>query len=114
MSLTNLIPSSKYKLTLGGITKEYSTAGTYSFGAVNLVQNTDLKLSAIDSRGYESVIVSKTVVIIPWSKPTIEVDLQRKNRFEATADLNVLLSSFSSLNGKNAAYKKTKHHIMVS
>lgn len=105
---------SKYKLTLGGITKEYSTAGTYSFGAVNLVQNTDLKLSAIDSRGYESVIVSKTVVIIPWSKPTIEVDLQRKNRFEATADLNVLLSSFSSLNGKNAAYKKLTYQYYVA
>ena len=105
---------SKYKLTLGGTIKEYSTAGTYSFGAVNLVQNTDLKLSAIDSRGYESTIVSKTVAIVPWSKPTIEVDLQRRNRFDPVADLEVLLSSFSSLNGKNAKYKRLLYTYYVA
>lgn len=59
-----------YVVSVNGVAKPVTTAGTVDFGAINA--NTDLSLcvTAIDSRG-NSTPVYKTVTMIPYSEPSV-------------------------------------------
>jgi hypothetical protein len=60
-----------YVVSINGVAKPMSTAGTIEFGAINANSNLSLSVTAVDSRG-NSTPVYKTVTIIPYAEPTIE------------------------------------------
>ena len=60
-----------YSVSVNGVAKAMTAAGTVDFGAINANSNLSLAVTAIDSRG-NSTTVYKTVTVIPYSAPTIE------------------------------------------
>ena len=60
-----------YVVTVNGVAKPATTAGTIEFGAINAKSDLSLSVTAIDSRG-NSTPVYKTVTVIPYAEPTVE------------------------------------------
>lgn len=60
-----------YVVTVNGVAKPMTAAGTIEFGTINANSNLSMSVTAIDSRG-NSTTVYKTVTIIPYAEPTIE------------------------------------------
>lgn len=73
----------------------YSGSETYTtsdlsktIGAIDASQNQNLKVTAIDSRR-NSTAVSKTVNIVPYATPVLNVSATRQNNFEANTTIKV-------------------------
>lgn len=79
-----------YVATVNGVerTANWSSSATvtFSFGAVNASANTVLSVTAIDSRG-NSTTTTKTITILPYSKPSITGLATRQNSFEEATSL---------------------------
>lgn len=94
----------EYEVTANGITK------TATFSSLNVVVNMELvtagsnspiTISAIDSRG-NSVTVSKTMVVMPYTAPLIAPKALRVNGIEPTTQLTVTGSfNLMPINGSN-------------
>lgn len=87
----------QYSFTINAqsATQAYTTAAiTKNLGAVTLPATTtenqakDLVIAAIDSRGKQTT-VTKTIVVIPYTEPTINASATRLNGFEAQTTLTV-------------------------
>ena len=65
-----------YVVSVNGVAKPATTAGTIEFGTINANSDLSLSVTAIDSRG-NSTPVYKTVTIIPYAEPTIEPHSQQ-------------------------------------
>ena len=109
---------SKYELTLNGVTKTASTAGTVSFGVINANSNLTLTAKVTDSRG-NSTTVTKTIVIEQYTKPTLSPYGSNKaiicgrsdssgtiDRMGTSLKISVKGACFSLSNGKNTAELK--------
>lgn len=59
-----------YVVSVNGVAKPATTAGTIEFGSINANSDLSLSVTAIDSRG-NSTPVYKTVTIIPYADPTV-------------------------------------------
>lgn len=60
-----------YVVTVNGVAKPATAAGTVEFGTINANSDISLSVTAIDSRG-NSTPVYKTVTVIPYAEPTVE------------------------------------------
>lgn len=69
--------------------KEISKDGTYF-----------IEIYAVDSRGFQSSIVTKTFYVLPYHKPFAAIKLKRYNEFEKEILIN-LVSSYSKLMVRN-------------
>ena len=87
----------QYSFTINAqsATQAYTTAAiAKNLGAVTLPATTtenqakDLVVAAIDSRGKQTT-VTKTIVVIPYTEPTINASAARLNGFEAQTTLTV-------------------------
>ena len=103
---------SKYEITLNGVTKSRTTAGTLDFGAINVASNITATIKVTDSRGNSNTI-NKTVEVrvLAWELPQANITAQRRNNYYSTTALTVR-ASYSSLNNQNTLtiqyqYKKT-------
>lgn len=101
---------SNYEVTFNGTTLARTTAGTISFGTINLSYGGSAVLKVTDSRG-NSTTSSINVTIDDWVAPTGTVSLRRKNNYEAETYLTVD-GTYLSVNAKNTMtikyqYKKT-------
>lgn len=95
-----------YRVSFGGKTKDYSTSTDGAFvipwsDTVIQNSNTNLTITAIDSRGYQATSSAVSIVIRPWSKPTISATAARQNDFEEETTLIVKSLHYSIL--KNSA-----------
>lgn len=95
-----------YRVSFGGKTKDYSTSTDGAFvipWSESVIQNgnTNLTITAIDTRGYQKESSPISVVIRPWSKPTVNVAAARQNDFEEETLLTVKSLHYSVL--KNSA-----------
>ena len=90
---------SKYEITVNGVTKTATTDGTVDFGTINTSANSEIAVKVTDSRG-NTTTAKKTVVILPYSAPVVNVKLERHNNYEDETYLTVDVS-VASLDGKN-------------
>jgi hypothetical protein len=97
----------KYIVECGGNTYDLGTYRLYTFGFIRSSTDTDLKLTAIDSRGLSA---SKTirVTMLEYSTPNAIVDLRRLNNYEDETYLTID-GSVSSLNGNNTMEIKYRY-----
>lgn len=105
-----------YTVTYGSVRKEYSgIQSSYdnilgSNVAINSSEITSISISATDSRGYVSNVANIPLTILPWSKPTVEVSLSRKNDFNAETIFIAKAKNYSVLEvdgvDKNLSHKK--------
>lgn len=79
----------KYVISVGGVEKTLTTAtGSVTVGNINAGSNQTLSVKAVDSRGY-STTVYKTVLVVPYSDPKVNITTQRNNNFESDTVLSV-------------------------
>lgn len=100
---------SKYDVTVNGVTKTATTSGSVSFGTVNTSQDTKITVVVTDSRG-NTTTVEKTVTILAYATPVMNVTLERLNNYEDETYLTVGVT-LASINGKNTtsiSYKKAQ------
>lgn len=72
----------KYDVTLDTDVRTFTTAQTaIAYGIRNLSADTPLSIKVTDSRG-NTVTVSKTVTVLPWSLPSAVVSIKRVNNYE--------------------------------
>lgn len=100
---------SKYVVECNGITKQGTSSGNFSIGAIDSNTNVDLKLTVTDTRG---LTASKTikVTMLAHSKPNATVTLERLNNYEDETYLTVD-GSISSVNGKNTMAIKYRYKV---
>lgn len=118
-----------YRVSFGGKTKDYaaSTNGAYVIPwSESIIQNgnTNLTITAIDTRGYQKESSPISVIIRPWSKPTVNITAARKNDFEEETILTVKSLHYSvlknragedkNLSEKTIEYKYTNNETGVS
>ena len=89
----------EYILELNGVTKTATASGSVSFGAVNSSQDVTLYVTAKDSRG-NTTTAKRTVTVLAWSPPVVNVTIERLNNYEDETYLKVN-ASISAVNGKN-------------
>ncbi len=99
-----------YELVFNGNTQVVQ-AGTKNIGTVNLSQDANLIVRAVDSRGNKTEL-TKTVTISDWILPQAQITAKRINNFEDNTDLkvNVTISSVQGINAIESIkyrYKKT-------
>ena len=99
-----------YEIVFNGNTQTVQ-AGITDLGAVNLSQNTDLVVRAVDSRGNKTE-ATKTITILDWVLPQAQITAKRVNNFEDNTNLkaNITISSVQSINQIQSIkyrYKKT-------
>lgn len=80
---------SKYVAILGSTSAERpGSTGDIAIGTVNAATNQTLTVKAIDARGFETSVFT-TVVMIPYSDPTMVATATRLNKFEASTTLKL-------------------------
>lgn len=81
-----------YVVTVNGksISQNYSSTDTVTFdiGKVDTKNNTSIVIKAIDSRG-NATTSSKTVKIIPYTPPSVQLNIGRSNGFESDTGIGV-------------------------
>ena len=78
-----------YEISSYSGSANYTTSDlSKTIGAINATQNQNLKVIAIDSRN-NSTSVSKTVNIVPYATPVLNVSATRQNNFEANTTIKV-------------------------
>lgn len=94
-----------YEISSYSGSANYTTSDlSKTIGAINATQNQNLKVTAIDSRN-NSTAVSKTVNIVPYATPVLNVSATRQNNFEANTTIKV--SGSASLLKVNNVVKNT-------
>lgn len=94
-----------YEISSYSGSANYTTSDlSKTIGAINASQNQNLKVTAIDSRN-NSTAVSKTVNIVPYATPVLNVSATRQNNFEANTTIKV--SGSASLLKVNNVVKNT-------
>ena len=109
-----------YVVSVNGVAKPMSTAGTIDFGTINANSDLSLVVTAIDSRG-NSTPVYKTVTVIPYAEPTVEPNSGYSSIVCKRCDTNgtiaddgtflklIVKGKWNTLtNGKNAASVKVR------
>ena len=102
---------SQYTLTLNGVTKTASNAGTVSFGVINSTQNVTLSVTVKDSRG-NTTTVEKEIAVLAWALPIFTATVVRENNYEDKTFLKVD-ASISSVDGKNHIKSITYQYMEV-
>lgn len=97
----------KYTVTINGVTREQTAAGTMSWGTLNVSSDITATIKAIDSRG-NSVTKSLPITIEPWHTPYANITCKRKNNFYTDTIVNVS-PSISSLGGQNTVTIQERH-----
>lgn len=97
----------KYTVTINGVTREQPTAGTMSWGTLNVSSDITATIKAIDSRE-NSVTKSLPITIEPWHTPYANITCKRKNNFYTDTIVNVS-PSISSLGGQNTVTIQERH-----
>lgn len=97
----------KYQVTINGITREQTTAGTMSWGVLDVSQNIAAIIKAIDSRG-NAVTKSMEITIDAWQQPYAVISCKRENNFYTDTVLNVS-PTVSSLSGQNTVTIQEQH-----
>lgn len=72
-STTKPATITKYEVTINGVTKTLTAAGTLNFGTISNSSNTTGTLKTYDSRG-NNTSKTFTVNVIPYSKPIVKID----------------------------------------
>lgn len=88
-----------YTVSFGSVNRVITAAGTVDFGKVNVAANTNLTVTATDSRGNKTT-VTLPVTVLAWTKPTLTVSAARINGYEATTKIKAT-AKYSGLNGLN-------------
>lgn len=91
----------EYTIEVNGVTKTAVNSGSVDFGLINSSQDVELKVTAFDSRG-NNTVVSKTVTVLAWTSPIFTATIERLNNYEDTTYLTVD-ATVPYLNGKNEA-----------
>ena len=97
----------KYQVTINGITREQASAGTMSWGVLDVSQNIAAIIKAIDSRG-NAVTKSMEITIDAWQQPYAVISCKRENNFYTDTVLNVS-PTVSSLSGQNTVTIQEQH-----
>lgn len=82
---------SKYIAKCAGETITLNSTGgalNFDFGTINASTNQTLTIEAVDSRGNKTV-ASKTVLVLPYSPPSIVANISRKDGFTVTVPTSV-------------------------
>lgn len=95
----------KYSVTVNGVTKEVNSAGNVAFGAIDSASNVTVNVTVYDTRGNHTS-VSRTVTMIPYNVPDMNVTLERLNNYEDTTYLTIraIVSSVNGRNGRGISY----------
>ena len=99
-----------YTLSVNGAVITTQGSGYVDFGAINTNQNTNVIVSAQDSRGNVTT-VTKGITIVPYSSPVVNATVARLNNYEDETYLSPKVS-ISSLNGKNTLSLSYKLKVM--
>ncbi len=75
----------KYAVTVNGVTKELSSAGTLDFGKISSSSNLSAKLVITDSRG-NTKEMSFTINVLPYSVPKVEIQKCYRSTSDGTDD----------------------------
>lgn len=96
----------KYSVTVNGVTKETYSAGSVELGWIYSASNVTVYVTVQDSRG-NTTSVNKTVTILPYNSPDVNVTLERLNNYEDTTYLTVraIIASVNGRNGRGLSYK---------
>jgi hypothetical protein len=81
----------EYIATLAGEQQSTNHTGstvTFSFGTINASANQTLSIRARDSRGFEKE-VTKTVLVVPYSQPSMNAKAERRSGFEEITPLTL-------------------------
>lgn len=97
----------KYQVTINGITREQTAAGTMNWGVLDVSQNIAAIIKAIDSRG-NAVTKSMEITIDAWQQPYAVISCKRENNFYTDTVLNVS-PTVSSLSGQNTLTIQEQH-----
>lgn len=97
----------KYQVTINGITREQTAAGTMNWGVLDVSQNIAAIIKAIDSRG-NAVTKSMEITIDAWQQPYAVISCKRENNFYTDTVLNVS-PTVSSLSGQNTVTIQEQH-----
>lgn len=97
----------KYQVTINGVTREQTAAGTMSWGVLDVSQNITATVKAIDSRG-NSVTKSMPITVEAWQQPYAVISCKRENNFYTDTVLNVS-PTVSSLSGQNSVTIQEQH-----
>ena len=97
----------KYQVTINGVTREQTAAGTMSWGVLDVSQNISATVKAIDSRG-NSVTKSMPITVEAWQQPYAVISCKRENNFYTDTVLNVS-PTVSSLSGQNSVTIQEQH-----
>lgn len=97
----------QYAVTIAGITKTATTAGTLDFGTLDVSTSQPLTFTATDSRGISSS-TTLNVKIESWWAPSSTIDLKRVNNFEPQTKVTAT-AWYASLGGKNAVTITAKY-----
>lgn len=115
-SLTIAIPAAtaqkyatitKYQVTINGIMREQTAAGTMNWGVLDVSQNIAAIIKAIDSRG-NAVTKSMEITIDAWQQPYAVISCKRENNFYTDTVLNAS-PTVSSLSGQNTVTIQEQH-----
>jgi hypothetical protein len=79
---------SSYTITCNGLSKTLSGTGSATLGQISSDSNVTLSVKATDSRG-NSTTATKTVLVVPYSPPTMSLSALRQNNFGDTVTLNL-------------------------
>ena len=92
---------SSYKITFGSMYNKHpvslDSTNYIDLGIVTLTQDTPLSLVVVDSRGFETKLPDMTVKILPWKKPTVKLEANRKNDFDEITTAIATMTNFSEL-----------------
>ena len=97
----------KYQVTINGVTREQTAAGTMSWGVLDVSQNINATVKAIDSRG-NSVTKSMPITVEAWQQPYAVISCKRENNYYTDTVLNVS-PTVSSLSGQNSVTIQEQH-----
>ena len=99
----------QYTVVVNGVTKTLATAGTAVFGVINSASNLTATVTVKDSRG-NTTTVTRSITVLPYTAPDMNVALERLNNYEDTSYLTVN-GVISSVNGKNSFSLKYKYKV---
>lgn len=88
-----------YEIIANGKVIETRAPDTVSFGLINLTDNMDVSVTAIDSRGNKTTAY-KEVTVLPYASPIVDAVLERLNNYETISYFTPKVT-ISPVNDKN-------------
>jgi hypothetical protein len=78
----------RYIITVNGIQKTITTTGYSTIGELDSNADVTLTVEVVDSRG-NSTTASTNVTVIPYTKPSLNANAERTNKFESETTLSL-------------------------